>query len=229
MSAWVDRLSRKVHSISSQIEDTAADCEKTFFENFYKTWCGRPLLSNRDPELTCKFWKELMNLCGVQLRMCTDHQSQSDGLSEVMSRMAESYIRIYCDLDQKTWNSILPVAELAHNSAVSDDRGLSIFKMNLDWKTKPALEVVKSSMIVNESRKQPTLGLAELLKEAQLSHETAKAEQSAHNAFSQTHAFPKLFTWSMIYRARHSRKISLQNYCQKPSTCLGSTESVSIL
>ena len=50
-------------------------------------------MSDRDPKFTSKFWKKLMILCGITLQMSSSHHPQTDGISEVMNRMIENYLR----------------------------------------------------------------------------------------------------------------------------------------
>ncbi len=70
IATYVDRLSRRVHFIPSKEFATAVDAANTFFSNIFKHH-GMPesIVSDRDPKLTSKFWKHLMQLCGVKLKM----------------------------------------------------------------------------------------------------------------------------------------------------------------
>lgn len=49
-----------------------------------------------DPTLKFKFWKRLMELIGVQLKMGTSRHPQTDGASLIMDPMVENYLRYYC-------------------------------------------------------------------------------------------------------------------------------------
>lgn len=46
------------------------------------------------------FWKRVMEMCGVKLKMSTSRHPQTDGASEVMNRMVENYLRCYCSYHQ---------------------------------------------------------------------------------------------------------------------------------
>lgn len=48
------------------------------------------------------------------------HHPQSDGLSEVMNRKAENFIRCYCALNQKNWAELLLAAEFSYNSEITE-------------------------------------------------------------------------------------------------------------
>ena len=72
ITTWVDRLTRRVHFVKIKSSDTAVDTAKSFFANIFKLH-GLPdnIVSDRDPKFTSEFWKHLMQLCGVQLKMST--------------------------------------------------------------------------------------------------------------------------------------------------------------
>ena len=86
------------------------------------------IVSDRDPKFTSDFWKTLMNICGVNLKMSTSSHPQTDGSSEIMNRMVENYLRCYCNFHQDNWDELLPSAEFAYNSSLSEDLGKSPFE-----------------------------------------------------------------------------------------------------
>ena len=65
--------------------------------------------------------QELMGLLGIKLKMSTSRHPQTDGSSEVMNRMVENYLRCYCSYRQDDWADLLPSAEFAYNSALSEE------------------------------------------------------------------------------------------------------------
>ena len=85
ITTYVDRLSRRVRFVASRTTDTAVDCANVFFVTLFRNH-GLPysIVSDRNLEFTLKFWKRLMELCGVKLKMSTSRHSQTDGASEVM-------------------------------------------------------------------------------------------------------------------------------------------------
>jgi hypothetical protein len=107
----MDRLSRRVRFIPSRSSDTDFDAAKSFYGNIFKLHGLRDeIASDRDPKFTSKFWRELMDLCGVKL-----------------------HIRCYCSYLHDDWADLLPYAESACNSAVSDDLVMSPFEVDLGW------------------------------------------------------------------------------------------------
>lgn len=143
IAMWADRLSRRVHFIPSNSTDTAEDVTHAFFTNIMPHH-GLPdsLISDSDTKFTSKFWKELMQLCGVKLRMSSPRHPQTDGASEVMSRVLENYIRRYCEYKQRDWDTILPAHEIAYKSAVSEDSGMTPFELDLRWRPRDPLDIL---------------------------------------------------------------------------------------
>ena len=151
ITTYIDRLSRRVHFIASRETDTAFDAAKAFFSCIFKLH-GLPdsIVSDRDPKFTSNFWKSLMKLCGVELKMSTSRHPQTDGSSEIMNRMVENYLRIYFNYHQDNWDELLPGAEFAYNSAVTEDLGMSPFELDLGWIPKSASDFISGGQVSNQ-------------------------------------------------------------------------------
>jgi len=181
ITTWVDRLSRRVHFIPSKTTDTAVDCANAFFSDLFKHH-GMPdsIVSDRDSKFTSKFWARLMELCGVKLKMSTSRHPQTDGASEVMNRMVENYLRCYCSYHQDDWDELLPSAEFAYNSSVSEDLSISPFELDLGWVPKSPLDLISRKDSPNETVEEFKSRLKGSLEDARFAHQVAKARQSAY-------------------------------------------------
>ena len=181
ITTWVDRLSRRVHFIPSRSSDTAVDAAKSFYGNIFKLH-GLPdeIVSDRDPKFTSKFWRTTMELCGVKLKMSTSRHPQTDGSSEIMNRMLENYLRCYCSYRQDDWAELLPSAEFAYNSALSEDLGISPFEVDLGWCPRSPLDLLSGKSISVESVEEFKAALHASLKDAQYSYKISRARQAAH-------------------------------------------------
>ena len=187
ITTWVDRLSRRVHFIPSKSTDSAVDVANLFFSNVFKHH-GLPdnILSDRDPKFTSKFWARLMDLCGIHTKMSTSHHPQTDGISEVMNRLIENYIRCYCSFHQHDWDELLPAAEFAHNSALSVDLGASPFEVDLGWQPRSLVDLLGQADVDVGYVKDFRDRMREALHDARFSHQLAKARQSAYSAQKHT-------------------------------------------
>jgi len=181
ITTWVDRLSRRVHFIPSKMSDTAVDVADSFYTHVFKHH-GMPdiIVSDRDPKFTSKFWDRLMELFGVKLKMSSSRHPQTDGASEVMNRMVENYLRCYCSYHQDDWDTLLPSAEFAYNSAISADLGSSPFEVDLGYNPSTPLHKSVPVETVEEFKRR----LRETLDDARYSYQVAKARQCANTAGS---------------------------------------------
>jgi len=88
------------------------------------------IISDRDKLFTSKFWKSITALLGVKLKMSTAFHPQTDGQTERLNQTMEAYLRCYVNYQQNNWVQLLPTAQFAHNSAVSETTKVSPFYAN---------------------------------------------------------------------------------------------------
>ena len=183
ITTWVDRLTRRVHFVKSKTTDTATDVADSFFANIFKLH-GLPdnIVSDRDPKFTSAFWKRLMELSGIQLKMSSSRHPQTDGASEIMNRMVENYLRCYCSYHQDDWDELLPAAEFAYNSAVTEDLGMSPFELDLGWIPKSPLDFISGTEVPVQSVQDFKQKLKGSLEDAQYSYKVSKARQAAESS-----------------------------------------------
>ena len=184
ITTWVDRLTRRVHFIPSKTTDTAVDTARNFFHYIFPLH-GLPdsIVSDRDPKFTSKFWEHLMEMLNIKLNRPTSYHPQTDGSSEIMNRMVENYIRCYCSYNQDDWDDLLPAAEFAYNSSVSESLGMSPFELDLGWNPKSPIDLLAT---VKARAPQSVSDLKDVLKnslsDAHYAYKLAKAAQAAQSA-----------------------------------------------
>ena len=71
-----------------------------------------------------------MELLDVDVRISTAFHPQTDGQTERVNQILEQYLRSYCSYQQDDWAELLPLAEHAYNSAVSESTKVSPFEAN---------------------------------------------------------------------------------------------------
>jgi hypothetical protein len=128
---FVDKFSKMVHYAATTTTCTAVDVARIFFDTVVKLH-GVPkhIISDRDPRFTSKFWKQLWNLLGTQLKMSTSHHPQTDGQTERSNRTLEDILRHYVSKQQDDWDQHLTAAEIAVNSSVHASTGFTPFYLN---------------------------------------------------------------------------------------------------
>ena len=88
------------------------------------------VVSDRDSRFQSKLWFSLMELLKADIRLSTAFHPQMDGKTERVNQVLEQYLRSYCSYQQDDWADLLPLAEHAYNSAVSESTKMSPFEAN---------------------------------------------------------------------------------------------------
>lgn len=140
---FIDRLTKRVHLVSSKEDDTAEDVARIFFDNIFRLH-GLPddIVSDRDPKFTSRFWDQLTELCGIKLKMSTSRHPQTDGGAEIMNRMIGNYLRCYCARNQRNWDDLLTAAEFAYNTATVESMGMTPFEADIGWNPRSPLDLL---------------------------------------------------------------------------------------
>ncbi len=124
-----------------------------------------------------------MGLCGVKLKKSSSRHLQTNGASEILNRMVENYLRCYCNYHQVDWDELLPGADFAYNSAVSDDLGMVPFEANLGRNRKYPLDLVSTTNVPKETVPEFKEKLKATLDGAKFAYDLANADQSARSSF----------------------------------------------
>ena len=133
MKIWVivDRFSKMAHFIPLRTEEHIKELALTFVKEIWRLH-GLPesITSDRDARFTSKFWTSLMQLLQVKLNLSTAFQPETDGQTEWVNQTLEQYLRSYCSYQQDDWVSLLPFAEHAYNTSISESAKASPFEIN---------------------------------------------------------------------------------------------------
>lgn len=181
ITTWVDRLTRRTHSSPSCTTDTAVDVSNAFSERiFSQHGLSDNVVSDRDPRFVSKFWKHLLSHCPVKLKSSTSKRSQTDEVLEAMIKMAENYIRCYCYYRQNDWDKVLTAAEFAKNSPNSEELGMLLFVLDLDWNPKSVFHLLVKQETSLKGIDDFGLALKKSLEDDELPYQISKVRQSAY-------------------------------------------------
>lgn len=176
---FVDRFSKRPHFVPCKSDLTAIEVAELFYKTVFK-YHGLPdsIVSDRDPLFTSNFWQELMKILEVRLKMSTAHHPQTDGQTEVMNRIVEEYLRLYCNFRQDDWDDHLDTAEFAYSSSIFQATGLTPFHMDLGWTPKTPMDLLDSTQSVNvQSVEDLQLTLREIFKDVTASYASVREQQ----------------------------------------------------
>ena len=88
------------------------------------------IISDRDPRFMSRFWKELFQKLGTDLRFSLTFHPQTDSQSKVTIRVLENFQRLYVERSSHTWVQQLPLTKFAANNTISISTGFTPFYLN---------------------------------------------------------------------------------------------------
>ena len=74
------------------------------------------IISDRDPQFTSRFGKELCCLLDICQNISTAYHPQTDSASERANQSLEQYLRMFCRMQQNNWHAWLPITQYTKNS-----------------------------------------------------------------------------------------------------------------
>jgi hypothetical protein len=89
----------------------------------------KSMVSDRDPRITARFWRELSRLLGSEVNLSTANHPQSDGQSEREIQTLTTALRSYVNAMGNDWDEFLPAIELSFNSKVQASTGAAPFTL----------------------------------------------------------------------------------------------------
>jgi len=78
------------------------------------------IVSDRGPQFASTFWQQMCSRLGIDRRMSTAFQSQTDGQTERMNASMEQYLQVFVNHQRDDWVKWLPLAEFAANDGGSE-------------------------------------------------------------------------------------------------------------
>jgi len=126
----VDRFTKMAHFIPIKKKDSPT-VARAYLENVWK-YHGFPedVVSDRDGTFTGQYFTDLYDYLGIKKSMSTGFHPESDGQTERINQVIESYLRSYCNYEQNDWASMLAVAEYAYNNSKHSSTKISPFYAN---------------------------------------------------------------------------------------------------
>lgn len=87
----------------------------------------RVMISDRGKVFQSRLVSEVMSRCDIVHRMTTAYHPQTNGLTERFNKTLADMLSMYVDVEQKDWDTILPVVTFAYNTARQDTTGFTPF------------------------------------------------------------------------------------------------------
>ena len=108
---------------------------------------GNPeeIISDRDKLFTSAYWKTLMECFGTKLKFSTAYHPQTDGQTERMNQILETFLRHYVNTNINNWVELLPEAEIALSKRESATTKQTPQERNATNITTPSQEAITKS------------------------------------------------------------------------------------
>jgi hypothetical protein len=126
----VDWFTKMAHFIPIKKKDSPT-VARAYLDNVSK-YHGFPedVVSDCDGTFTGQFFTDLYDYLGIERSMRTAYHPQTDGQTERINQVIESYLRYYCNYEQDIWASMLGMAEYAYNNSKHSATKISPFYAN---------------------------------------------------------------------------------------------------
>ena len=130
IQVYVDRLTKLKRFAVARTSDGSVQLANTTLRTIIGPH-GMPksFVSDRDPRITAKFWRELSRSLGSAVDLSTARHAQSDGQSEREIQTLTTALRSYTNSMGDDWDSYLPALELAFNSKPQASTGAAPFTL----------------------------------------------------------------------------------------------------
>jgi len=108
---------------------------------------GIPLriISDRDPCFNSKFTTELCRLLGICQNISTVYHPQTNGQLEQTNQSLETYLHLYCDMQQHEWAKLLPMVLLL------PEHTFKLLLWYMQWSRDLAAEMHHRHLVQNEA------------------------------------------------------------------------------
>ena len=144
------------------------------------------VVSDRGPQFTSIFWKELCECLKVGRKLSTAFHPETDGQSENSNQIMEQYLRTYCNYLQTDWVEWLPLAEFAANSHTSETTKMSPFQAN--YGIEPRFGVELPTKGVTSASSSDVHAAKDFAKQMMTLHEQLRHEMTLAQAHYEKHA-----------------------------------------
>lgn len=116
----VDRFSKMSHFIPCREAMSAEQLATLLFTHVFKLH-GLPqsIITDRGSTFLSNFFTSLSKLLDIKQKISTAYHPQTDGQTERVNAILETYLRSYVNFQQDNWVDLLPLAEFAYNNSES--------------------------------------------------------------------------------------------------------------
>jgi hypothetical protein len=127
-----DRLGSDIRIAPTHMDISAERFATQFFDLWYcENGLRLNIISDRDKLFVSKFWKALMKLTGVKLKMSSACHPETDGSSGRSNKTVVQCLRYHVARNQTGWVKALPLVHFNIMNTVNSSTGFSPFQLRM--------------------------------------------------------------------------------------------------
>lgn len=158
---FIDRFSKVSVTLPCKKDVTARDTAELYFTYVYRYYdLPDSIVSDRGAQFISAFWKYVMDLLGVELRLSTAYSPQTDGQTEIMNQYITHRLRPFIHYYQDNWSDLLPAMDNAQLTLPHDSIGMSPFELSrgytprksYDWKKPVAPKNAREILALEDAK-----------------------------------------------------------------------------
>jgi hypothetical protein len=154
----VDHFTKQALFIPTHNTITSTQLAELFIIHvFSKHGVPSHVTSDQGSKFMSHFFHSLGKALNMKLHFTSGYHPEGDGQTEHVNQTLEQYLRIYCNIQQDNWHTLLPVSEFCYNNTPSSTTGVSLFFANKGYNpaftihSKYKLAFLKAQEIVTDS------------------------------------------------------------------------------
>ena len=123
----MDRLTKSAHFLPVRIDYALDKLVELYIKEIVRLH-GIPIISDRDPRFTSRFWGKFQEALGTRLNFSTTFHPQTDGHPERVIQILEDMLRS-CVIDYEgSWDRHIPLVEFVYNNSFQSSIGMAPYE-----------------------------------------------------------------------------------------------------
>jgi hypothetical protein len=115
----LNRLAKMAHFVPYKKIITGGEIARLFMDNVYRYHgLHDDIISNRGRQFVSKFWRSLLEILEVDIKLSSTFHLQTEGQTERVNQVLEQYLKCTINYQQDDWTSYLPLTEFSYNNTI---------------------------------------------------------------------------------------------------------------
>jgi hypothetical protein len=131
IAVFVDRLTKMAFTYPCHSTISAESFANLWYNVLFRNeGVSKEFVSDHDPCFTSKFWEEACKLLETKLARSTAFHPQTEGQTERVNRILETYLRQYVSSSHADWDILLAGTQIVYNNAWQESVSNSPYYLN---------------------------------------------------------------------------------------------------